>query len=176
MTTQTLTTTHALAELSSLNQRQFVDRLEGIFEHSPWVPERSWNQRPFDSVDQLHACMVQVVQHASYEEQKNLICAHPELAGKEAEQGTLTSASTGEQRGAGLDQCSAEELARLRGLNAQYRERFGFPFVIAVKGLSRYQIMDTVKARLNNNTELEFQTCLTEIGKIARFRLDALLA
>lgn len=175
MTTQTLTTTQALTELSSLDQSQFVDKLEGIFEHSPWVPERSWNQRPFESVDQLHACMVQVVQEASHEEQKNLIYAHPELAGKEAEQGTLTTASTGEQRGAGLDQCSAEELARLRGLNAQYRERFGFPFVIAVKGLSRYQIMDTVEARLNNSAETEFQACLTEIGKIARFRLDALL-
>ncbi|HRL21473.1 MAG TPA: 2-oxo-4-hydroxy-4-carboxy-5-ureidoimidazoline decarboxylase [Alcaligenes sp.] len=173
--TQTLTSDTALAELSKLEQAQFVDRLEGIFEHSPWVAERTWSQRPFNSVDELHAAMVQVVNQASHDEKKDLICAHPELAGKEAEEGTLTTASTGEQRGAGLDQCSAQELARLRGLNAGYRERFGFPFVIAVKGLTRHQIMDTVDARLNNDTETEFETCLREIGKIARFRLDALL-
>src|SRR5690606_40022438 len=104
------------------------------------------------------------------------ICSHPYLDGKKADQGKLTTASTCEQLGSGLDQCSSQELARLRVLNAQYRERFGFPFVIAVKGLSRYQIMDTVEARLNNSVETEFQACLTEIGKIARFRLDALLA
>ncbi|MGE8547610.1 2-oxo-4-hydroxy-4-carboxy-5-ureidoimidazoline decarboxylase [Alcaligenes sp. WGS1538] len=174
--TQTLTPDTALAELSSLDQAQFVNKLEGIFEHSPWVAERTWSKRPFHSVDELHATMVDVMNSASYEEKKNLICAHPELAGKEAEEGTLTTASTGEQRGAGLDQCSAEELARLRGLNASYRDRFGFPFVIAVKGLTRYQIMDTVDARLNNDVDTEFQACLREIGKIARFRLDALFA
>lgn len=174
--TQTLTPDTALAELSSLEQAQFVDKLEGIFEHSPWVAERTWSKRPFRSVDELHATMVDVMNSASHDEKKNLICAHPELAGKEAEEGTLTTASTGEQRGAGLDQCTADELARLRGLNASYRERFGFPFVIAVKGLTRHQIMDTVDARLNNDSDTEFEACLREIGKIARFRLDALFA
>lgn len=169
-------TTITLDTLSAADRDDFVARLADIFEHSPWIPERAWAARPFTSIDALHAAMLAVLDSASDEEQLGLIRAHPELAGKEAVAGTLTVASTGEQRGAGLDQCSAEELARLRRLNAQYRERFGFPFVIAVKGLSRYQIMDAVEARLAHDRADEFRACLTEIGKIARFRLDALLA
>ncbi|HRP24558.1 MAG TPA: 2-oxo-4-hydroxy-4-carboxy-5-ureidoimidazoline decarboxylase [Thauera sp.] len=162
--------------LSALPQADFVARLEGIFEHSPWIAERAWSRRPFASVVELHAALLAVLDAASEAEQLALICAHPELAGKEAEEGTLTTASTGEQRGAGLDQCSKEELHRLRSLNKAYRQRFGFPFVVAVKGLSRHQIMDSVEARLANDRATEFKRCLLEIGKIARFRLDALFA
>jgi len=169
------TASHNLAALSALPQADFVSRLADIFEHSPWIPERAWPARPFASIDALHAAMLAVLEAASDEEKLGLICAHPELAGKEASAGTLTVASTGEQRGAGLDQCSADELQRLRGLNAAYRARFGFPFVIAVKGLSRYQIMDAVEARLAHDRDTEFAACLTQIGRIARFRLDALL-
>ena len=164
----------ALAALSRLPQDAFVARLEGIFEHSPWIAERAWSAGPFDSIDALHAAMCLVVDTADPTEQLALICAHPELAGKEAEAGTLTTASTGEQRGAGLDQCSKEELERLRRLNEDYRARFGFPFVVAVKGLTRHQIMDRVEGRLANDRDTEFRTCLAEIGKIARFRLDAM--
>ncbi|TAH42076.1 MAG: 2-oxo-4-hydroxy-4-carboxy-5-ureidoimidazoline decarboxylase [Betaproteobacteria bacterium] len=179
MTQNTVTpdkTETVLAELSRLPQAEFVARLEGIFEHSPWIAERAWSAGPFGSIDALHAAMCLVVDAACKNEQLGLICAHPELAGKEAEEGTLTTASTGEQRGAGLDQCSKEELLRLRQLNKDYRARFGFPFVIAVKGLTRYQIMDAVDARLANDRDTEFRTCLREIGKIARFRLDAMFA
>ncbi|WP_295008883.1 2-oxo-4-hydroxy-4-carboxy-5-ureidoimidazoline decarboxylase [uncultured Dechloromonas sp.] len=165
-----------LNTLSALPQADFVAKLADIFEHSPWIPERAWAARPFADVGQLHGAMLAVLDAASAEEQLGLICAHPELAGKEAAEGTLTDASTAEQRGAGLDQCSKEELQRLRDLNAAYRARFGFPFVIAVKGLSRYQIMDGVDARLRNDRDTEFKACLREIGKIARFRLDALFA
>lgn len=173
--TQTTTPHLTLAALSALPREEFTARLADIFEHSPWIAERAWAARPFADIDALHAAMLAVLANADEAEQLGLIRAHPELAGKEAATGTLTTASTGEQRGAGLDQCSADELQRLRGLNAAYRERFGFPFVIAVKGLSRYQIMDAVDARLANDAATEFRTCLTEIGKIARFRLDALL-
>lgn len=165
----------ALAALSAMPQAEFVARLGDIFEHSSWIAERAWAARPFAGIEALHAAMVAAVDHASEAEQLGLIRAHPELAGKEAAAGTLTAASTGEQRGAGLDQCSADEIQRLRGLNAAYRERFGFPFVIAVKGLSRYQIMDAVETRLKNDRATEFRTCLEQIGRIARFRLDALL-
>jgi 2-oxo-4-hydroxy-4-carboxy-5-ureidoimidazoline decarboxylase len=161
--------------LSGLPQAVFVACLGDIFEHSPWVPERAWAARPFASIDALHAAMVAVVDQAAEAEQLALICAHPELAGREAAAGTLTSASTGEQRGAGLDQCSTAELQRLRSLNAAYRAHFGFPFVIAVKGLSRYQIMDALEARLANDRATEFRACLAQIARIARFRLDALL-
>lgn len=177
MSTQTPTHSSdaALAELSRLPQDAFVARLDGIFEHSAWIAERAWRAGPFDSIDALHAAMCQVVDAAASSEQLGLIRAHPELAGKEAEEGTLTTASTGEQRGAGLDQCSKEELQRLRSLNKDYADRFGFPFVVAVKGLTRHQIMDRVEARLANDRDTEIRTCLNEIGRIARFRLDALL-
>ncbi|MFN3985437.1 MAG: 2-oxo-4-hydroxy-4-carboxy-5-ureidoimidazoline decarboxylase [Rhodocyclaceae bacterium] len=165
-----------LSALSALPRDTFTQRLGEVFEHSPWIAERAWAYRPFDSVDALHAAMVAVIGAASIEEQLALIRAHPELAGKEAAAGTLTQASSGEQRGAGLDQCSPAELQRLRGLNAAYRERFGFPFVIAVKGLSRYQIMDAVEARLAHDRKTELQECLAQIARIGRFRLDALLA
>lgn len=165
-----------LAELGQLDQAAFVALLGNIFEHSPWVAERAWARRPFDSVEDLHAAMVDAVAAGSNAEQLALICAHPELAGKEAEAGTLTAASTREQRGAGLDQCSAEELQRLRALNAAYRARFGFPFVIAVKGLTRHQILDTIATRLENDRDTEFHACLAQIGRIGRFRLDALFA
>ena len=96
--------------------------------------------------------------------------------GEGAMRGALATPVSSEQRGAGLDQCSKDELQRLRSLNKAYRERFGFPFVVAVKGLSRHQIMDGVEARLSNDRDTEFARCLQEIGKIARFRLDALFA
>ncbi len=166
----------AISALSALDQAQFVQRLDSIFEHSPWIAARTWNARPFADVGSLHAAMLATLAASSDEEKLALIRAHPELAGKEAETGTLTAASSGEQRGAGLDQCSREELILLRRLNAEYRERHGFPFVIAVKGLSRHQIIAALSHRLNNATAVEFDTSLREIGKIARFRLDALFA
>lgn len=166
----------SLPALSALPREAFTACLGEIFEHSPWIAERTWTARPFDDVDALHAAMVAVVEGASEAEQLALIRAHPELAGKEAATGTLTEASTGEQRSAGLDRCSAEELHRLHGLNSRYRERFGFPFVIAVKGLTRYQIMDAIEARLNNDRATEVRACLHEIARITRFRLDALFA
>lgn len=165
-----------LADFSDMPQAEFATRLGAIFEHSPWIAEGAWAARPFANVGQLHDAMLAVVDNASEADRLALICAHPELAGKEAASGALTHASTHEQRGAGLDQCSAEELSRLRALNAAYRERFGFPFVIAVKGFSRYQIMDAIETRLRHSRETEFAACLAEIGKIARFRLDALFA
>lgn len=165
-----------LQALSAADRATFVARLGGIFEHSPWIAERAWASRPFDSVAALHRAMLAVLETATPDEQLGLIRAHPELAGKEAAAGTLTADSTSEQRGAGLDRCSAEELARLQRLNAAYRERFGFPFVMAVKGRSRFEIMDALEARLANDRDTEFRTCLTEIGKIARFRLDAMFA
>ncbi len=166
----------ALTELSALPQSQFTARLADIFEHSPWVAERAWDHRPFADLDALHAAMVAAMLAAPETEQLALIRAHPELAGKEAAAGVLTAASTGEQRGAGLDQCTAEELVRLRELNTAYRDRFGFPFIIAVKGLTRHQIMDAIAQRLQNDREIEFRTCLAQIAKIARFRLDALFS
>lgn len=165
-----------LARLSASDRDAFVRRLADIFEHSPWVAERTWTYRPFDSLEALHQCMVDIVDKASEAEQHALIMAHPELAGNEARGGELTPSSAGEQRGAGLDQCSPDELRRLRALNARYRDKFGFPFVIAVKGRDRYQIIDAIEARLAHSADAEFRTCLNEIAQIARFRLHTALS
>lgn len=165
-----------LPALSNLGQGEFVACLANVFEHSPWIPGRAWPARPFATLDALHGALLEVLAAASDKEQLGLIRAHPELAGKEAAAGTLTLASTGEQQGAGLDRCSPEDLARLRRLNTSYRTRFGFPFVIAVKGLDRQQILAALETRLAQAPDEEFRTALAEIAKIARFRLEALLS
>ena len=165
-----------LQQINTLDKQTFVQSLGSIFEHSPWVAERVYDQRPFATLEALHQQMLTVMQQADKDEQKRLILSHPELAGSAARSGQLTRDSRNEQAGAGLDHCSAEELARLQSLNARYRDKFGFPFIIAVKGLNRYDIMDAMEQRLAHDTQQEFVTCLDEIGKIAGFRLQQLIA
>lgn len=158
--------------LSQLDQGAFTTALAGIFEHSPWVAERAWAMRPFASRAALLAALCTVMRQASRAEQLVLISAHPELAGKAAIRGELTEASTREQAGARLDACSPQEFARLHALNAAYREKFGFPFIVAVRGLDRAQIIEQFAARLENEQEAEFQQALRQIEKIAALRLE----
>lgn len=165
----------ALAALSSADREQFVAVLGGIFEHTPWIAEQAWPARPFASVDALHEAMIEVLRGATREKKLALIRAHPELAGKEAAEGTLTADSKGEQASAGLDRCTGEELKKLRELNRAYREKFGFPFVMAVKNRTKHEILGALEARLQGSPEGEFNRCLEEIEKIARLRLAALL-
>ena len=165
-----------LTALSAADRAPFVAALGGVFEHSPWIAEAAWDARPFASVDALREAMLAVLDRASEEQKLALIRAHPELGGKEAAAGTLTVDSKGEQASAGLDRCSAEELRELRAGNLAYREKFGFPFVMAVKGRSRREILDAMAKRLANPRDVEFRASLDQIGRIARLRLAALLA
>ena len=160
-----------LAELNRLDQAGFVGALEGIYEHSPWVPERAWTQRPFASVAELHATMADVVASAGKERQLALIRAHPELAGKAMVQRSLTADSTAEQSGAGLTQCSPDEFAQLQDLNARYNTKFGFPFILAVKGYDRRGVIAEFARRVRNVADVEFAECLRQIDKIAMLRL-----
>jgi 2-oxo-4-hydroxy-4-carboxy-5-ureidoimidazoline decarboxylase len=164
-----------LASLSAARRDEFVRVLGGIFEHTPWIAERAYEARPFRSVDELHRAMLAALAPAPREAKLALICAHPELAGKEAAAGRMTEDSMGEQAAAGLDRCTPDELARLRAGNAAYREKFGFPFVMAVKGRCRQEILAELASRVGGTRDAEFARCLGEIGKIARLRLDALL-
>ena len=164
-----------LSALSSADRAAFVAALGGVFEHSPWIAEAAWAARPFPSVDALHGAMVAVLERATEERKLALIRAHPELAGKEAATGTMTAESVGEQASAGLDRCSPEELRALRSGNRAYHEKFGFPFVMAVKGRSRSEILAALTARIDNTRQVEFGISLEEIVKIARLRLAALL-
>jgi OHCU decarboxylase len=153
----------------------FIARYAGIYEHSPWVAERvAPIAADDDDVDRLAALMADCVDNASTEQQLLLIRAHPDLAGRAQVAGKLTADSALEQASAGLDQCSPEEFERFQSLNTAYWDKFGFPFVMAVRGSDRAAILDTFAARLQNDYDLEFETALVEIHKIARLRLDAM--
>jgi len=153
----------------------FVAALGGVFEHSPWVAEAVVDRRPFASVDALHAAMAAAVDAAPAEGQLALIRAHPELAGKAAIRGELTAASTSEQAGAGLAACTPAQYARLTELNARYNARFGFPFILAVKGYDRAGVIAAFERRVERSTEEERAENLRQIARIARFRLTGLL-
>ena len=165
----------ALTELNAMSVPQFTAALAAIFEHSPWVAERVAAQRPFASRLDLHAAMCDVVVQASTAEQLDLIRAHPELAGRAAVRKELTADSTREQQGAGLDACSPEEFARLQELNRRYHEKFGFPFIVAVRGHDRAAILAALEARQRNANDEEFRTALQQIERIAFFRLNELV-
>lgn len=164
-----------LADLNRMSAADFVAGLSGIFEHSPWVPERAAPQRPFGSLDSLHGAMVQAMWAAGEAEKLALLRAHPQLAGKEAEAGTLTAHSTSEQDSVGLTRLTPDEKAKIVALNAAYLDRHGFPFIIAVKLRTKREIFAAFEQRVNNPHDIEFTTALSEVGKIARLRLEALL-
>jgi N-carbamoyl-L-amino-acid hydrolase len=166
----------SLQELNALPAAQFVATLAGVFERSPWVAERVASARPFASVPQLHEAMCAAVGSAGLDEQLALIRAHPELAGRTAIRGELTPQSTREQQGAGLAACSPQEFARLQELNAAYSRKFGFPFILAVKGHTRASILEALEQRAGRGLEDERAAALREIGRIARFRLAELIA
>jgi len=171
---QTLTPTQIMitpAALSALDQHTFTDTLAAIYEHSPWIAERSWTLRPFASRDAVHQALAQTLDAASDAEKLGLIKAHPELAGKAAVRGELTDDSLREQSGAGLGHCSAEEFATISRINREYGEKFGFPFIIAVKGLDRADIIAAMQRRLAHSREAEFIEALAQIKRIAAFRL-----
>ena len=159
----------------TLSKDEFVARLGGIYELSPWVAEQA---APVVAgaadVETVARVMADCVDNASREQQLALIRAHPDLAGKAQIAGELTAASTREQASAGLDQCTPEEYARFQSLNRDYHEKFDFPFVMAVSGSSRTQILDAFERRLQNDRDAEFETALAEIHRIARLRLEAL--
>ncbi|WP_313025041.1 2-oxo-4-hydroxy-4-carboxy-5-ureidoimidazoline decarboxylase [Pseudomonas lopnurensis] len=162
---------------SRLDRDAFVAAFADIYEHSPWVAERAYEQgvdASLDDIDTLHQRMAGILLAASREEQLALINAHPDLAGKAAVRGELTASSTSEQAGAGIHECSAEEFARFTALNDAYKARFGFPFIKAVKGSNRHQILAAFEERIHNAPEQEFTTALAEINKIALFRLQAM--
>ncbi len=163
------------AGLPTLEQDDFMALFADVFEHSPWVAERAWQDAPFTGKAALLEAMTRAMMSATDEEKLALIRAHPDLAGRAAIGGGLTDASKREQAGAGLDQCSAEEYARFQALNAAYKEKFGFPFIMAVKNSNRHQILEAFETRLANTPEREFETALGQIARIAAFRLDDII-
>ena len=161
-----------LVELNALGATGFTDALGAIFEHSAWVAAAVTDQRPFSSLTELHEAMCNAMRAAPRAQQLELIRAHPELASRIS----MTVDSVAEQRGAGLDSLTPTEHAALLELNRAYRVRFGFPFILAVKGKDKNDIRNSLEARVSHDLETEFETALEEIEKIARFRLEMLIS
>jgi OHCU decarboxylase len=164
-----------LADVNALDHDAFVAALGGVFEHSPWIAAAVWAQRPFASLDALHAAMVAAMFSAAEDKQLALIRAHPELVGTAAIRGDMAAHSRSEQDKVGLTRCSPEEYARLQALTAAYNSKFGFPFVIAVTGLHRRQIIERFGKRLGRDRDQEFGEALAQIARIARLRLEVML-
>ncbi|PWQ97799.1 2-oxo-4-hydroxy-4-carboxy-5-ureidoimidazoline decarboxylase [Leucothrix pacifica] len=158
-----------------MSRDEFVKHFGGIYEHSAWVAEQAYDHASsgLNDIDSLTQSLRDVVDAASHEQQLALLRAHPDLAGKAALQGELTDASTSEQAGAGLDQCTPEELECFKHFNESYLSRFDFPFIMAVKGANRHLILAAFEKRLTNSRDVEFKTALEEVHKIAGFRLAA---
>lgn len=170
-----------LERLNAAGPDEFVALLDGIYEHSPWVARDAASKRPFATLAQLKHALVESVREAGRERQLALVRAHPELAGKAAIAGQLTAESTGEQSRAGLTHCSAQEFARLQQLNADYNAKFGWPFILAVRGprgtgLSRAEVISAFERRLAGHPEFEFAECLRNVHRIAEIRLNERLA
>ena len=162
-----------------MDRTAFIERFGGVYEHSPWIAEAVWNaglDGRHDSAEGLAAAMEAALAAAGDDRKLALLRAHPELAGKAAIRRDLTAASTGEQSGAGLDQCTPGEYARFQTLNAAYNERFGFPFIMAVRGANREEILAAFEQRLRNAPAAEFRTALEQVNRIARLRLLAMAA
>lgn len=161
----------------SQDEADFVSLLSGIYEHSPWVAEKLWRQKSehptdyFDDIEKIQQAMRDIVDQSSDEQKLMLLRAHPDLAGKAAAVGELTEASKSEQAGAGLDQCTEIELAHFLQINDQYSQKFGFPFIMAVKGATKEQILAGFEERTPNDWQTEFDRALSEVHKIAGFRL-----
>jgi OHCU decarboxylase len=152
----------------------FVEKYGGIYEHSPWVAEQVFDAAPIGSLDKLGEVFAQCVDAAEYDTRLQLIRAHPDLAGRAAVRGELTAESTAEQASAGIDQCTDDEYAQFVEFNTAYVQKFGFPFVMAVKNSNRHEILAAFATRIENDAEAEFATAIREIHKIARLRLEAM--
>ena len=162
----------ALEAVNSLGKSEFVAQLGGVFEHSPWVAERAWQRRPFHSVDELHRAMMSAVEDSSEAEKVALVRAHPELAGSE----TLTPHSSAEQKRLGFTSLSRRELDEMSELNRAYREKFGFPCIVALRlHADRSSVMQQMRSRAANPRDVELKNALVQIGHITRGRLEKML-
>ena len=156
-----------VGDLNILNREEFVAALGWIFEDSPWVADRTWTARPFANMDALHVAMIGELAHATREEKLALLCAHPDLGTR----ARISPASANEQTGAGLDQLTPHEFEFLQEMNSAYRKKFGFPFLYAVKGSTKHDILRALQLRLGASPEEEFDEALRQVQRIARFRL-----
>jgi 2-oxo-4-hydroxy-4-carboxy-5-ureidoimidazoline decarboxylase len=165
-----------LERLNEADRNEFIDLLRGVFENAPWIPERAYGLRPFDSVTGLHDALVSAMGDGSEAELTSFILGHPELGGKIARAGAMTAESRAEQGSLGLDRLSEAEFQRFQHLNGEYRARFGIPFIICVRRHTLHSILEEFERRLANSPNTERAAAIAEIGHIARLRLVGLVA
>jgi 2-oxo-4-hydroxy-4-carboxy-5-ureidoimidazoline decarboxylase len=161
-----------IAHLNTLEREEFVSAIGWVFEHSPWVAERAWRMRPFADKQALHRAMVDQVERSRPDEQIALLRAHPDLGTR----ARVSDASSAEQAGAGLDQLTPAEFERLGKLNEDYRHKFGFPFLFAVKGSTKHDILEALERRARSSREEEYLVALDQVYRIARFRIEDTLS
>ena len=164
-----------LQQINALDQDEFIKELSVLFEGPPWIVAQAWQARPFTSLEHLHQALCAVMYKAPVEQQVELLRAHPDLVGRAALAGTLTTASTNEQAAAGLDWLSPEEIATFTTLNQAYRDRFGFPFVICARENKKDRILAGFDTRLHNSREQEIEIALGEVARICWLRLHDLV-
>ena len=162
----------SMEPVNALDAEAFTNRFGDVAENSPWVAEGAFEARPFADREALIAAFAAVVRTAPRDAQIALLRAHPDLAGRAAVAGDIAEESRREQAGAGLDRLTAEEFVRFQDLNARYRERFGFPFIYAVKGATKEAILAAFEARIDNDVEVEHATALANVERIFRFRIE----
>lgn len=161
---------------SNMGKAEFVAAFGDIFEHSAWIANQVWDTGlavNHDSAASLHRAFADVIHAADRQQKISLLRAHPELGLGIASEADLTAASQAEQQGAGLDQCSADEFAEFQRLNESYRDRFGFPFIMAVKGYRRGEILEVFRTRMDNTREQELQTAVEQVIRIGLFRIES---
>lgn len=164
-----------LDEVNRMGEEEFVARFGSLLEHSPWVAEEAWRERPFSDLSELHGAFLKAMYDAPPERQLALIRAHPDLAGKAAISGDLTPESTREQASARLDRLSPEEYEAFTRMNREYREKFGFPMIVAVREHTKETVLADAEVRLKHSRLEEIETALAEIAKIANLRLRDLV-
>ncbi len=161
-----------VAELNSGTEEKFVETLGSVYEHSPWVAESAWTDAPFESADELYHSMKNAVKHSSRSKKRELLLKHPDLG----EQTEMTDSSRQEQASAGLDSLTPDQYKKFQELNETYRDEFGFPFIMAVKGQSPEKIKEQMEQRIGNTENEEFETAMDEVHKIAKLRTDELIS
>ena len=160
-------------KINKLSKSEFVKFFANIFENARWIAEELYNQKPFDNFEELFSKILNIFETATKEKQLKILNAHPDLANK-TKISLLTPDSLKEQTSAGLDQCTEEEFNEFKHLNEQYKKKFGFPFILAIKGKTKIEILDNFRKRISSNPEIEFDEAIRQVKQIASIRLREL--
>ena len=164
-------TINSIEEVNQLSENEFINTFGNIFEKTNWIADKAFNSKPYKSLDEFISTIIKIYENSSKEDCLKIFNAHPELAVEKK----LTEDSHKEQRSANLNRCNNEEFNEFKNLNIEYRNKFGFPFIIAVKGKNKNEILDNFRRRIKNEIDLEFDEAKIQVKKIANFRLNEII-